>query len=346
MNLREELDVPVSTVVLAEGEFGEPNGKTANGVVMHSDLFDVRAVVDSTKARRMAADVLENPAVSDIPVVESVDAALAQDPDVKALVVGIAPPGGDLPDELAREIERAIEGGCDIVSGLHVFLTESAYWRELARDTDVELFDVRKPPDSAELSVGKGRAEDVETDIVLVAGTDCAIGKRTTCVELYRAALDRGLNAGWVATGQTGIMVGAHRGAVVDRIPADFVSGVVEHMIVDLSEDVDLIFVEGQAAITHRSYGGVALGILQGSWPDAVVIADDPDRTRRAIGRFPVPDIHEERDLVETLSEATVAAISTWGDGSEETDKNGLPAANVFRPNGGTELLNAVLTEL
>jgi len=35
---------------LAEGEFGEAGGKTAHGVVMHSDLFTPTAVVDSKSA--------------------------------------------------------------------------------------------------------------------------------------------------------------------------------------------------------------------------------------------------------------------------------------------------------
>lgn len=61
LNLRESFDVPVPTVVLAEGEFGETGGKTANGVVMHSELFETRAVVDSETAGQRPSDVLERP---------------------------------------------------------------------------------------------------------------------------------------------------------------------------------------------------------------------------------------------------------------------------------------------
>ena len=345
MTLQEALDAPVPAVVLAEGEFGEPDGKTANGVVMHSELFDVGAVVDSTSVGRTASAVLGRPDIPDVPVVSSVSEALEEAPETEALVVGIAPVGGALPDALTRQIEDAIKAGCDVVSGLHAFLSDSERWSALAAEHGVKLFDVRRTPDVGELRIATGRAVDVDADVVLVAGTDCATGKRTTCFELYRAARERGLDAEWVATGQTGILVGADRGVVVDRVPADFVAGVVEDMVVDVAEGADLVFVEGQAAITHRSYGGVSLGILQGAWPDSVVIVDDPDRAKRAMGRFTVPAVSRERDLIETLSEATVAAVSTWGEPATATAESGLPAANVYHRGGAEKLLEAVLED-
>ncbi len=38
MNLRDAFDTPTQAIVLAEGEFGTPHGKTANGVVLQWDL--------------------------------------------------------------------------------------------------------------------------------------------------------------------------------------------------------------------------------------------------------------------------------------------------------------------
>lgn len=343
MDLHSTFETPAPAVVLAEGEFGEPGGKTANGVVLHGDRFDARVVVDSTHAGETAATVLDHPDANDVPVVGSMTEALERAPHAEALVIGVAPAGGDLPDAWIADIREAMAAGCDVVSGLHVFLTDSPEWREYADECGVYIFDVRKPPGEDDLRVADGRVKDRDADVVLVAGTDCAVGKRSTTYELYRAARAAGLDAGWVATGQTGIMTGADRGVVVDRVPADFTAGVVEDMVADVATDRDLVFVEGQAALSHRAYSGVTLAILHGCWPDAVVVAHDPDRTHRAhFEQFSMTSPGREIDLVESLADASVAAVSTWGDADETEAELGLPAANVFDEGGPGRLLRAV----
>jgi uncharacterized NAD-dependent epimerase/dehydratase family protein len=343
MDLRDAFDPPEPALVLAEGAFGTPAAKTAHGVVMHGDLFDVRAVVDSEQAGRSAADVLDQDDVrlDGIPVLDAVETALEQHPDVSAFVIGVAPAGGQLPDAWESAIEAAMRDGCDIISGLHTFLGDDPEWSALADDCGVRLFDVRKPPNASDLRVADGRIDEIDTPVVLTAGTDCAVGKRTTTFELYRAAQRSGIDAGWVATGQTGIMVGADRGVVVDRVPADFAAGVVEDLVCAVAEDRELVFVEGQGALSHRAYGSVSLALLQGAWPDAVVLVDDPGRDQRDdFEQFSVPDVEDERALVESLSDATVAGVSTWGD-PEDLDYS-LPTANVYHDDGPETLLDAV----
>lgn len=345
MGLHDAFDVSTPAIVLAEGEFGRPGGKTANGVVMHSELFETRAVIDSTAAGQNAREVLEKADVPTTPVVDSLKAALEVEPDPAVLVVGVAPVGGELPESWVTTIEDAIRAGCDVVSGMHVFLGDDPEWQALANDRDVDIYDVRKPPDEDDLRVGDGRVDDVDAEVVLVMGTDCAVGKRTTTFELYRTAVDAGVDAGWVATGQTGIMVGAHSGVVIDRVPADFTAGIVEDLVCAVAADHDLVFVEGQASLTHRAYSSVTLAILHGAWPDAVVLADDPDRTARThFEDFAVEGISRERDLIESVSDARVAAVSTWGDPEDVTSAHDLPASNVF-DEGGTEALFDAVTE-
>lgn len=347
MNLRSEFDIPAPAIVLAEGSFGEPGGKTANGVTHHSEVFDVEAVVDSTVAGQKASEVLGSTDVEDMPIVNSVEEALEEAPNARALVIGVAPAGGALPAEWEAEIEAAIESGCSVVSGLHVFLSEDPKWQALAEKHGVELFDVRKPPADDDLRVGDGRVDDLETPVVLTMGTDCAIGKRTTTFEMYREARSRDIDAAWVATGQTGIMVGAHGGVVIDRVPADFTAGTVEDLVCDAAADHDIVFVEGQASISHRAYSGVTLSILHGSWPDAVVLVDDPDRTTRThFERFDVWGASRERTLIESLSDANVVAISTWGDHDEEQNTHDVKVGNVFQHEGTRRLLDAVLAEV
>lgn len=347
MNLHDVFDSPTSTVVLAEDEFGRTGGKTANGVVMHSELFDVEAVIDSTRAGETADQVLGNDAAPEVPIVATIEEALSIASDPEAFVIGVAPAGGDLPESWVGTIQDAIAAGCHIVSGLHVFFGEQPEWQSLAAEHGVRIFDVRKPPGENDLRVADGRVDDVDANVVLTMGTDCAVGKRTTAFELYRAARDAGLDADWVATGQTGIMVGARRGVVIDRVPSDFTAGAVEDLVCDVAEDNDYVFVEGQASLTHRAYSGVTLSILHGAWPDAVVIADEPTRDRRThFEQFPVSGISKERDLVESVAETTVAAVSTWGDPAEIEDRHGIPAANVYDDGGTAALLDAVRGEL
>ncbi len=343
MDLRSNFSSPVSTVILAEGAFGTTEGKTANGVVMHSELFDVEIIVDSETAGKTADVILGQPDIKQIPVVESMKSALEQVPDPDALVVGVAPAGGELPEPWVADIQAAMREGCDIVSGLHFFFSDNEYWKELAEETGVRIFDVRKPPAEEMLRVSDGRADSVEADIVLTMGTDCAVGKRTTTFELYRAANEAGLNAGWIATGQTGIMVGAHRGVVIDRVPADFTAGVVEQLVTEVAKNHDLVFVEGQACLTHRAYSGVTLSILHGAWPDVVVLVDEPTRTTRThFEQWDVEGVEKEIEAIERLSDATVAALSTWGSPEAVAEKHGLPAANVYQENGAVDLLAAV----
>ncbi len=343
VSLRETVGSSVPTIVLAEGEFGKPGGKTANGVVMHSEIFDVKAIIDSETAGQSVPEVLENQHIDDVPIVESVTRALEIAPEAGALVIGTAPAGGTLPEEWVADIQESMRAGCDIVSGLHVFLNDQPEWRQLASECNVQLFDVRKPPDSDQLRVGDGRVDEIDVPIVLVMGTDCAVGKRTTTFELYQSAKQRGIDAAWVATGQTGQMIGAHEGVVIDRVPADFTAGVVEDLVCDAAEEHDFVLVEGQAALTHRAYSAVTLGILHGAWPDAVVVADEPSRTQRThFEQFTVAGIEEEISHIERISKGSVAGISTWADPEVHETDHQYPVANVYHPNGAEKLMDAI----
>lgn len=343
MDLRGAFEPPVPSIVMADSKFGEPGGKTANGIVMHSELFDPIAIVDSETAGRSPSDVLNRDSVPEVSILPNIPKALEAAPNAEALVLGVAPAGGALPDAWVAGIKEAMHAGCDIVSGLHVFLSDTQEWTDLAEECDVRLFDVRKPPAGDDLRVAGGRVDDVDATVVLTVGTDCAVGKRTTTFEMYTAARDEGMDAGWVATGQTGIMVGAHRGTVIDRVPADFAAGVIEQNVVDVAADHDIVFVEGQGALTHRAYSGVTLSILHGTWPDAVVLVDDPDRNRRVLfDQFSVQGVETEQRLVSQLCDAEIAAVSTWGDPETQRSRVDLPVANVYDDRGAKALLEAV----
>ena len=93
-------------VILAEGQFGPHDGKTAFGVIRYG-RDDVVALLDSTNAGRDVGDFL---AGSHVPIVATLAEALALPTPPDALLIGIAPTGGKLPDCVAAGHPRGDRG--------------------------------------------------------------------------------------------------------------------------------------------------------------------------------------------------------------------------------------------
>ena len=265
-----EADIRRRYVILAEGQFGEPGSKTAMGVIKYGP-DPVVAVLDSTRAGRDVAEWLgqENAA----PVVATLADALPLLPT--ALLIGTAPQGGKIPPEWRSIISDAITHGLDIVSGLHEFVSDDPEFTALAATHDVELVDHRRPPERLEVAVGRQHAAGKQ--VILLVGTDCAIGKMTVGLELRRAAQEAGLSTAFVPTGQTGIMIEGW-GVSVDRVISDFINGTAEWLVEQAEEMGDWIFVEGQGSIDHPAYSAVTLGLVHGTTPHAMVLVHQPGR--------------------------------------------------------------------
>ena len=131
------------------------------------------------------------------------------------------------------------------------------------------MWDVREPP--ADIPLCEGKAADVPQRIVGTVGTDCAVGKMTASLELVEAAQETGVNAEFVATGQTGIVI-AGRGIAVDRVISDFVSGAAEQLVLESDPSSDVLMIEGQGGLWHPAYSGVTLALLHGSAPESLVL--------------------------------------------------------------------------
>src|SRR2546421_1476643 len=159
-------------VILAEGPFGWHSGKTATGVIRYGRDIVV-AVIDSTKAGQSVAQVLDAPFGSDIPIIHDIHEALAYQPD--SLLIGIAPMGGALPEAWRWQLLAAIEGGLDIISGLHFFISDDEELRATAAKRGVTIWDVRRPPDKKR--VGMFLPHRPGSYTVLIVGSDCATGK-------------------------------------------------------------------------------------------------------------------------------------------------------------------------
>ena len=260
-------------VILAEGALGWHAAKTATGVMRYGK-DPVVAVIDSTKVGQDVAQALGGPVGAGIPVIKDINEALNYQPT--ELLIGIAPRGGALPEAWRWQILRAIDAGLEVVSGLHFFLSDDEELRAAAARRGVKIWDVRRPPERQRVADFTAHRQGSHT--ILMVGSDCATGKMSTALELNQEAERRGLNSGFVATGQTGILI-AGDGLPVDRLISDFTAGLVEEIVLRYAEKHDWVFVEGQGALNHPAYSPVTLGLLHGSMPDAMIFSHKAGQT-------------------------------------------------------------------
>jgi len=263
-------------LIIADGEFGPLKSKTATSCIRYFPERIV-AVLDRAHAGGTVQDVLGFG--GGIPVVNDFDRGLAL--GATAVLIGIAPAGGQLPPEWRGWLKTAITRGLEIWSGLHTFIGDDPELGPLARARGVRVLDARKPP--ADLGIADGRAAEVDSYVILTVGTDCNVGKMTTQLELRTALTQRGHRARFVATGQTGIFIEGW-GIAVDAVVADFIAGAAERLVLQGAEGADIVLVEGQGSLIHPGYSGVTLGLLHGTCPDALILCHQV--TRDHIGDY------------------------------------------------------------
>src|SRR5204863_955138 len=154
----------------------------------------------------------------------------------------------------------------------------------------------------AGLNVPTGENLELDAQVVLTVGSDCAIGKMTVSLELDREARERGLRSVFVPTGQTGIAI-AGWGISVDAVVSDFLAGAAERLVVEGAARGDLLWVEGQGSLLHPMYSGVTLGLIHGSAPHAYVLCHQAgEQYVNENEQFPIPPLSELVDLHERMS--------------------------------------------
>jgi D-glutamate N-acetyltransferase len=260
-------------LILAEGAFSPLRSKTANACIRYTPDHVV-AVIDSTKAGSTAENVLGFG--GKIPVVSSLADGLARKPD--SLLIGIAPPGGQLPPSWRALILEAMDHHLEVWSGLHTILGDDSEFAARARSTGMTIHDLRKPPEDLEVARGRVRELDDRATVILTVGTDCNIGKMTTQLQLRDAMRQRGMRVAFAATGQTGILIEGW-GISVDAVIGDFIAGAAERLTLQAAREAEIVLVEGQGSIIHPSYSGVTYGLLHGSLPHGMIMCAQPTRT-------------------------------------------------------------------
>ena len=210
----------------------------------------------------------------------------------RSFLIGTTPHGGMLHPEDIAPIVAALREGYIVVSGLHEKLSENAEVAQIGSRVSERIIELRHAFDRKPIANGRRR-----TGLrVLTVGTDCCVGKMFTALAITREFHERGVEADFRATGQTGMMI-AGAGICVDAVTADFVAGAAEILSPDNSPGHwDII--EGQGSLFHPAYAGVSLGLLHGSQPDALVICHDHRRrTMDGADNFPAPSIEDVIDL-------------------------------------------------
>src|SRR5215213_7346869 len=184
-----------TAIVYCEANFGAPDGKTANGLVRHSERYELVSVIDSTKAGQDAGEVLDG-RPNGIPVCRDLAHALeTAGPTPAWFVFGMAPATGLLSIHERSIVLEAIALGLNVVNGLHEFLNDDAVFAAAAEASGVTIVDVRRPRAKKDLRLFSGRISSVTCPRIAVLGTDSAIGKRTTATILTQALNDSGIKA-------------------------------------------------------------------------------------------------------------------------------------------------------
>lgn len=340
-------------IVIAQGGLRNSNGKVTHGLIRAGTRFRVRAVVDSDCAGRDAGEVLDGKRRG-IPVVATIEEALAQCGGTpRYCVIGIATSGGYFTPEIRALTLRALSHGMSVVAGLHEWMSEDPDMAAMAKEKGVELVDLRRPPPISSLHFWTGAIQQVVAPRVAVLGTDCALGKRTTALMLTNRLTETGTSAQMIYTGQTGWMQGTRFGFILDSTPNDFVSGELEHAIVQCDREAhpEVMILEGQSALRNPSgpcgaeliLSGGARGVILQHAPEREFFDGLEDRKCR------IPPLEEEIQLIKLYGAEIIGISLQGGQVSEEKqayrkalqDRLGVPVAYPLAE-GVDELVAAV----
>lgn len=300
-----------SAIILANGLLNTDYAKTAHGLIRGTERYEILAVIDPESAG-MDAGVITDNIQRNIPVFESISSMKqAVNRKIDYAIVGVATKGGVIPTGLMNDITDAIREGYIIVNGLHQYLSDKPELVKLAQAHNTELWDIRKPKPVSELRFWTGEITKIDTPVIAVLGTDCALGKRTTARFLRDSVRKAGLSCEMIYTGQTGWLQGGDYGFIFDATLNDFVSGEMEQAIVSCHRALnpDLIILEGQAAMLNPSgpcgpefiISGNAKGVILQHSPERVYYNGWEDL------KLEIPPIQQNINLVKSLGAEVLA---------------------------------------
>jgi uncharacterized NAD-dependent epimerase/dehydratase family protein len=285
-------------ILLHDGIKGT-HGKTGLSLLRYSEA-PIVAAIDRTCAGQSLPELTG--IKRDVPIVASVAAALQYQPEV--LVIGIAPKGGILPDDYWHDIKDALTAGMSLVNGLHTPLANMADLKALLKPGQL-IWDVRKEPPN--LGVATGLARTLPCRRVLTVGTDMAVGKMSTSLELHWASRLRNWRSKFLPTGQTGLMLEGD-GVPLDAVRVDFAAGAVEQMVMRFGKNYDILHIEGQGSLLHPG-STATLPLIRGSQPTQMILVHRAGQTH-VMDNVPIPPLSEVIKLYEMVASAGGAFAS------------------------------------
>ncbi|WP_346291826.1 DUF1611 domain-containing protein [Sphaerothrix gracilis] len=281
--------------ILLHGGTQGAKGKTGLAMLRYSPL-PIVAVIDQDCAGQPLEQLT---GISrKVPIVASIEAAIAYQPTV--LAIGIAPSGGALPEAWYQEVKRAAAAGLSIVNGLHTPMSTDASLTAVMQP-EQWIWDVRREPPG--LTVGSGQAKHLSCLRVLTVGTDMAVGKMSTNLELRKALQQQGVKTKIIATGQTNLMLGDD-GVALDAVRVDFAAGAIERLMLEYGPDHDVLLVEGQGSLMNPA-STATLPLLRGSQPTHLILAHRVGQTHiHNFAEFEIPPLPEVIRVYETVASA------------------------------------------
>lgn len=345
-----------TAIVLTKGSLATEAAKSAHGLIRGGDRFNILSVIDPVHAGRDAGEVLDGRS-REIPVHGSIREFLDSGAGHPAFcIIGVALAGGRLPEEWNSLLVEALENGISIVNPMHQRLGEVPELQQAAQKSGAAIIDVREPRPLDELHFWTGEIYRVRTPKIAVLGTDCALGKRTTCSLLKEACQEKGIHGEMIYTGQTGWMLGNQFGFILDSTLNDFVSGELEHAIVacDKATSPDCILIEGQSSLRNPSGPCGSEFILSGN-VKGVILQHAPFRecfdTLEEPGCM-IPSLKDEIEIIRLMGARVIAITLNLGHAEKQDgiacqqrleEQTGIP---VIRPlEQGMERLVSVIDE-
>ena len=344
-------------VVLTNGLFDTKSAKTAHGLIRASKRFEIVAVIDKKFCGSFVSldkneKIVLNDSPSKTPIYKDMKSFFESSLDARFCVIGVASAGGLLPEEMRGDVLFAIKNKMSIINGLHSMLAEDTELSNCAKTHGVAIHDIRKIKPRDELRFWSGDISKVKSTKIVVMGTDCGLGKRTTAKIVVGALESTGNSADMIYTGQTGWMQGWDHGFIFDSTLNDFVSGELEGAVVACYREKrpDFIIIEGQAALRNPS-GPCGGEFLISCQVDGVILQHSPKRKYydgwEHVGAI-MPSIASEVALIEAYGKHVVAiALSTSKMDEKEAQeyKNAISKETnkpVFLPleEGVSELVN------
>ena len=346
-----------NAIVITSGYLDTNQSKTAHGLIRGSDRFNIIGVIDEKYPGKDAGEILDGKK-RNIPVYESIETFVQSSKEsARFCIIGVATKGGKLPASIRATVKEAMAHGLGVVNGLHEFISDIPELVDFAKSRGIEIIDVRKPKKFSDLHFWSGKIQNVLCPKIAVLGTDCSLGKRTTARFLTQAMTQVGYKAEMIYTGQTGWMQGAKYGFVFDSTLNDFISGEMEHAILQCWEEAkpDIIFIEGQSSLRNPSGPAGAEWIVSAN-ANAVILQHNPERKKyKGFDDYPanIADLKDEIALIKMYGAKTVAVTLNTYNMSENSARDyarekeaelGIPV--ILPLEDGVERLTEILADM